>query len=169
MRVRRLKISNFRGVAEGVIDFAGHTLLVGGNNIGKSTVCEALDLILGPERLYRRPVVDEHDFYCGRYIDDQRLLIEIRLEAILLDLSDEARRRFHRHLRRWDDAAGVFIDEEQGGLEAADGEAVVWALPLVFVGRYDQEEDDFIGNTFFDHPLGEEANDDEGAQSLYES
>jgi putative ATP-dependent endonuclease of OLD family len=64
MQVRRLKIRNFRGVAEGVVDFAGHTLLVGGNNVGKSTVCEALDLILGPERQYRRPVVDEHDFHC---------------------------------------------------------------------------------------------------------
>ena len=62
MRVRRLSIKNFRDAAEGTIDFLGHTLLVGGNNSGKSTVCEALDLFLGPERLYRRPIVDEHDF-----------------------------------------------------------------------------------------------------------
>jgi recombinational DNA repair ATPase RecF len=39
MRVRRLKITNFRGISLGSVDFAGHTLLVGGNNIGKSTVC----------------------------------------------------------------------------------------------------------------------------------
>jgi putative ATP-dependent endonuclease of OLD family len=58
MRVRRLTITNFRGVSHGKVDFSGHTLLVGGNNIGKSTVCEALDLVLGPERLFRRPVVD---------------------------------------------------------------------------------------------------------------
>lgn len=51
MKVRRLTISNFRRVAYGVVIFKGHTLLVGGNNIGKSTVCEALDLVLGPERL----------------------------------------------------------------------------------------------------------------------
>jgi putative ATP-dependent endonuclease of OLD family len=56
-------IKNFRGIAEGVVDFAAHTLLVGGNNVGKSTVCEALELVLGPERLYRRPVIDEHDFH----------------------------------------------------------------------------------------------------------
>lgn len=161
MQVRRLKIWNFRGVAEGVVGFVGHTLLVGGNNVGKSTVCEALDLILGPERLYRRPVVDEHDFHCGRYLDDDGKPIEVRLEAILVNLSEEAQRRFHRHLRRWNDITGTFVDETGAGLEAADGDGVCWALPLVFIGRYDREEDDFVGNTFFDHPPGEPPEDEE--------
>ncbi len=155
MRVRRLKITNFRGVSQGIVDFAGNTLLVGGNNVGKSTVCEALDLVLGPERLYRRPVVDEHDFHCGRYLGEDGAPIEIRIEAILIELSEEATRRFGGHLRRWDDRKGVFIDDAEGGLEQADGPAAIWALPLVFVGRYDAEEDDFIGNTFFDHPTKE--------------
>lgn len=155
MRVRRLKIENFRCVSQGSVDFAGHTLLVGGNNIGKSTVCEALDLVLGPERIFRRPVVDEHDFHCGRYLNAEGAPVEIRIEAILVDLSEEAQRRFGGHLRRWDDLAGTFIDEEQDGLGKADGPAVIWALPLLFVGRYDPEEDDFVGNTFFDHPTKE--------------
>ena len=43
MRVRRITIDNFRGAAHGVVDLPGHALLVGGNNVGKSTVCEALD------------------------------------------------------------------------------------------------------------------------------
>ena len=155
MRVRRLKISNFRGVAEGVVDFAGHTLLVGGNNVGKSTVCEALDLLLGPERLFRRPVIDEHDFHCGRYLDADGKPIEVRIEAVLVELSEEAQRRFGRHLRRWNDDARAFVDDGVDGLTAADGDGIVWALPLLFVGRYDREEDDFVGNTFFDHPAAE--------------
>ena len=48
MRVRRLSIENFRGVANAVLHFDGHTLLIGMNNVGKSTVCEAIDLVLGP-------------------------------------------------------------------------------------------------------------------------
>jgi len=155
MRVRRLKITNFRGVSQGIVDFAGNTLLVGGNNVGKSTVCEALDLVLGPERLFRRPVVDEHDFHCGRYLGDDGAPVEIRIEAVLVDLSEEATRRFGGHLRRWDDQAGAFVDEAANGLDQADGPGVIWALPLVFVGRYDREEDDFVGNTFFDHPTKE--------------
>ncbi|SFZ81751.1 putative ATP-dependent endonuclease of the OLD family [Devosia enhydra] len=155
MRVRRLNITNFRGISQGSVDFVGHTLLVGGNNIGKSTVCEALDLVLGPERLFRRPVVDEHDFHCGKYLDDKGAPIEIRIEAVLIELSDEARRRFGGHLRRWNDKDGVFLDEDADALDQADGADAIWALPLLFVGRYDREEDDFIGNTFFDHPTKE--------------
>jgi putative ATP-dependent endonuclease of OLD family len=50
--------------------------------VGKSTVCEALDLVLGPECLFRRSVVDEHDLHCGRFLDEARAPIEIRIEAI---------------------------------------------------------------------------------------
>jgi len=163
MRVRRLSINNFRGVSEGVVDFAGHTLLVGGNNVGKSTVCEALDLVLGPERIFRRPVVDEHDFYRGRYLTDDGKPIEIRITAVLLDLSDEARRRFYNHLRPWDDVQSTFADEAGRDLSEVDQKA--WALPITFIGRYDSAEDDFVGNTFFDHP-SEPLNDEDEAVEL---
>jgi putative ATP-dependent endonuclease of OLD family len=99
MRVRRLLIEKLRGVSSGSVVFAGHTLLVGGNNVGKSTVCEALDLVLGPERLYLRRVVDEHDFHRGDYLDPNSESIEIRITAILVELSDEACRRFRFHVR----------------------------------------------------------------------
>ncbi len=145
-------VHNFRGVDEGTVDFSGHTLLVGGNNVGKSTVCEALDLVLGPERLFRKPVVDEHDFHLGRYLDGDGAPTEIRIEAILVDLSDEAQRRFDHHLRRWDDAEGTFVDEGNGGPEAGDEPGTCWALPVVFIGKYDHDEDDFLGGTFFSHP-----------------
>jgi len=152
MRVRLLEIENFRGITTGRVVFRQHTLLIGGNNIGKSTVCEALELVLGPERMSRRPVVDEHDFAGGRYLDDEGNSQDIRIRVVLTDLSDEQERRFQSHMRRWDDAELKFIDEEPGALEQADDEGVCWALPVVFIGRYDAEEDDFDGDTFFDHP-----------------
>lgn len=161
MRVRRLKIQNFRGIQSGVVDFAANTLLVGGNNAGKSTVCEALDLVLGPERLYRRPVVNEHDFYQSRYLDEQGAPVEIRLEAILLDISPEAEKRFHNHLRRWNTAKGCFADEDGDGPQAGDATGTCWALPVIFIGRYDPSEDDFVGNTFFAHPQNAVETDDD--------
>jgi putative ATP-dependent endonuclease of OLD family len=63
VKVRRVSISNFRGVRSGSVLLDTRSLLVGGNAVGKSTVCEALDLVLGPERLYRRPVIDEYGFH----------------------------------------------------------------------------------------------------------
>lgn len=167
MKVRRLEIENFRSVASGLITFSNNTLLVGGNNIGKSTVCEALDLALGPERLYRRPVVDEHDFYCGKYVDDDGKPVFIRIKAVLIDLSEEATTRFADHLRLWDDINQEFIDEEPDGADKADDEGVLWALPVLFEARYDREEDDFLGETFFDHPtIADEDLDDEQREAL---
>lgn len=167
MRVRHISIENFRGVKSGEVTFQQHTLLVGGNNIGKSTVCEALELVLGPERLYRRPVVDEHDFASGVYLDGDGTPREIRIRVVLTDLSEEQERRFGSHLRLWDDEALAFIDEGPGGLERADEHQVVWSLPVVFIGRYDREEDDFVGDTFFDHPTPElDEIDDEARAEL---
>ena len=42
--------------------------MIGDNNTGKSTVLEAIDLVLGPDRLGRRSPIEEHDFYQGRYL-----------------------------------------------------------------------------------------------------
>jgi putative ATP-dependent endonuclease of OLD family len=67
MQICRLRIKNFRGVKETTIHFPKHGVLLGDNNTGKTTVFEAIDLVLGPDRLGRTPCVDEHDFYEGRY------------------------------------------------------------------------------------------------------
>lgn len=167
MRVRRLTLENFRGIATGEVVLTQNTLLVGGNNIGKSTVCEALDLLLGPERLFRRPVVDEHDFYRSKYRDGEGSPIEIRLHAVLIDLSPEVQRTFAPHLRLWDDDGLSFIDESSDGIERSEDESVGWALSIMFRGRYDPEEDDFIGGTFFAHPTPTDSElDDEIRDSL---
>lgn len=67
MKISRLKIENFRGIKMAELLFPDHIVLIGDNNTGKSTILEAIDLVLGPDRLNRRPPIDEHDFYVGRY------------------------------------------------------------------------------------------------------
>ena len=67
MRIAYVDIGNFRGIAKGRIFLDGHTVLIGDNNAGKSTIFEAIDLVLGPDRTSRVPVIDEHDFYAGKY------------------------------------------------------------------------------------------------------
>lgn len=169
MKVRQLEIENFRGVRAGKVVFADNTLLVGGNNVGKSTVCEALDLVLGPERTSRRPVVDEHDFHRSTYVDADKKAVPIIIRAVVVDLPDEARRRFGGHLRRWNDTDRTFVDDLENGAEHADDEGVTWALQVSFRARYDAVEDDFEADTFFEHPLPElDELDDEEASSLGE-
>ncbi len=152
MRARRITIENFRGIRHGVVDFAEHTLLVGPNNVGKSTVCEALDLVLGPERLARRPVIVEHDFFESKYLNEAEEPTELRVSVVLLDLPDEARRRFSGHLRLWDEESANFVDTDPD-VEEKELASRTWALPIEFRSRFDHDEDDFIADTFFSHPV----------------
>lgn len=159
--VRRLSIRNFRGVKKGSVDFQGHTLLVGGNNAGKSTICEALELVLSPERAYRRPIVNEHDFHAGHYLDDDGHPVYIQIDVVLLHLPEEMEKKLFSKTRPWSDKKGKFVDEDGAVPEDADGDDVIRALPLTFVGYYDRKEDDFVGGTYFSHPVEELGEDDE--------
>jgi putative ATP-dependent endonuclease of the OLD family len=154
VKVRRVSISNFRGVQSGSVLLDTRSLLVGGNAVGKSTVCEALDLALGLERLYRRPVIDEYDFHQAHYRGDTPDGTEpppqVRIEVVLTDLSAEARRRFKGHMRPWSAEANDFAPPVPDDAdELVSGE---WCLPVVFLGRFNPEEDDFEGSTFFAYP-----------------
>lgn len=65
-----MAIKNFRGIKLANILLTEHCVLIGDNNVGKTTILEAIDLVLGPDRLNRRPPIEEHDFYEGKYIAD---------------------------------------------------------------------------------------------------
>lgn len=155
MRVTRLLIRNYRGVKEGVIHFNDHALIVGNNNVGKSTICEALDLVLGPDRLSRNPVIDEHDFYNGTYLPIKDEPVQITIEVTLTKLTDEAKRRFKRHLEFWDWKRLQIVENIDEGMAEKEGNEL--ALRVIFVGKYDSENDEFIGQTFFKHPEVEQA------------
>ncbi|MCW5757907.1 MAG: AAA family ATPase [Phycisphaeraceae bacterium] len=68
MQIAQLNIADFRGIRRARILLPRHGVMIGDNNTGKTTVLEALDLVLGPDRLNRQPPIDEHDFYQGKYL-----------------------------------------------------------------------------------------------------
>ena len=151
MRIRRLKLSHFRSVAEGEVVFPGHTVIIGGNSVGKSTICEALDLLLGPERLSRSTPIDEHDFFQRRYLDADGAPILIKLEVVLADLADDVLTKFRMHLEYWNTATDSLLDETSAP-EDVDNDDVVPALRIKFEGAYDIEEDEFRAETYFASP-----------------
>ncbi len=61
MKIVRLDIEGFRGIKSGKVLFNDFTILIGANNCGKTTVIEAIALLLGRDRLIRN--LTEHDFF----------------------------------------------------------------------------------------------------------
>ena len=155
MKAVRLKIENFRGIKNGEIYFNGHTLLIGGNNSGKSTICEALDLVLSSERLGRKPVISEHDFYQSQYLDNKENEIKIKIEVVLIKLSEEVKNQFRSNIEYWDTVNKKLLNQKNKA-EDTDKTSNIPALRVFFEGWYNKEEDDFEGKTFFANPLQED-------------
>ncbi len=147
MHVARITIENFRGIRKAAIDFDGHTLLVGQNNVGKSTVFEALELGLGPDRQARFPVVEEFDFYNAAYLNENEEPTPIRIEILLVGVTPTIERACFNHLERWDPKTRTVLG--QGGLGEVDGEDRVWCLRLLTIARYNKEDDEFEASTYY--------------------
>lgn len=152
MELIKLTVKNFRGIKSAEIFLNGNCVFVGDNNSGKSTLFEAIDLVMGPDRLARHPVIDEHDFYAGEYIKDG-VPQEIIIEAIISGLNDEQTRHFGSFIEWWNTETKTLIVGPPA--EDTDGDNVVPVLRLTFKGKYDIEEDDFVGQTFYAASLRE--------------
>ncbi len=150
MQISRLSIEHFRGIDKADLHFSGHTLLIGGNNVGKSTVCEALDLVLGPDRLSRFPPIEEFDFYNAEYLGaDGETTIPARIEAVLIDLTNEVELACPTHTEFWHVPECRLLGV--GEADHANPPDVVRCLRLETIARYDKEEDEFEAETFFCH------------------
>ncbi|VDO09279.1 unnamed protein product, partial [Brugia timori] len=155
MKVVRLAITNFRGIQNAELLFDGHTLFVGSNNVGKSTICEALDLVLSPDRLNRTPPIDEFDFYNARYWTqppadgEPGSVVPLRIEVVLIQPSAAVMAKCGSHIEFWHTKEHRLIGQGEADLAAAP--VSVPCLRLETVGRYDEEEDEFVAKTYFVH------------------
>lgn len=183
MKIARLTIQNFRGIRYASLLLPDHGVLIGDNNTGKSSVLEAIDLALGPDRLNRRPPVDEHDFFQGQYLPGQETGLElpegvplgpgvtvvedvdieenpddekkprIEVEVLVTDLNEEQLAHFADYIEFWDKKTDDLYHQPEP--EGVDAANVLPALRVTFFGEYDVEDDDFSGQTFFTRSLTE--------------
>lgn len=179
MRACCLKISNFRGIRSATILFPRHGVLIGDNNTGKTTILEALNLALGPDRLSGRGLIDEHDFFRGNYLSmaavpsaeeaevpeddgvpdhlaeevvDEQPMIEI--EVVIVDLTDEQKAEFMNYIEFWDETTNTLhVRQPPADVDAAH---ITEALRVTFRGWYDKDEDDFEAKTYFTRSLDED-------------
>src|SRR5262249_23009704 len=106
MLIRKCTINNFRGISKADLSFEERCLLVGENNVGKTTILEALNLALGPDRINGPDAIDEHDFNCDNYNipAEGGEPPEIRIEVTLDNLSPEIHSRYRGCLELWNES-----------------------------------------------------------------
>lgn len=155
MHIVRIAIDNFRCIRHAEIYPGRHTVLLGPNNMGKTTVLEALNLLLNPEVTPRAHAIDENDFYRRDYLapvpgpagastPDPPI---IRIEAVLTGLTPEDQDAFRDHLVPWRATTRDVIEAAPEGENAfADADP---AIRVAFEAWYDAAEDDFLYDTYF--------------------
>lgn len=160
MKVARIKIANFRSIKSAELYFDGHSLIVGPNNVGKSTICEALDLVLGPDRISRFPPVEEFDFHNAQYIvasdvdNEEPTAVPIRIEVVLTDINSEVENRCGQHIEFWNTVEKRLLNE--GEVDQAIPPLVVSCLRLETLAVYNPEEDEFEAQTYYSRSPGAE-------------
>lgn len=133
MRVSNLKIENFRGVRAGFVRFGKHPVFVGDNNTGKTTIIEALTLLLGRDRLVRE--LTEHDFYgsCPQAVD------RIKLVATITDFPNDDPEH-SSHWFREGRAVVKWVDEASGAVHPQrDNQAWKLCCQIAVQARFDHE------------------------------
>lgn len=133
MKVSKLEIYNFRGIREGELRFHELTALIGPNNAGKTTVTEALALVLGRDRLVRP--LTEHDFHGSTPEAASRIKIVATLTGFVPNNSEQ-----HTDWFRWGRATIKWFDVDSGTVKpASNKETDQLACQIAFGARFDLE------------------------------
>jgi hypothetical protein len=134
MHIARLKISGFRGVRSADIALGRHSVLVGPNNSGKTTIIEALALLFGRDRLVRH--LTEHDF-SGSAPDETARIVCI---ATVIGFAPND----PQHYPAWfshDRGVEKWFDRNAKTLRAApDAHHTELAVQMGFAARFDLDE-----------------------------
>jgi putative ATP-dependent endonuclease of OLD family len=119
MRIAEVDLANFRGW-KGPLSWrpAEHAVLLGPNNSGKTSLLQAIDLVLNPYRDAYRERLDNFDYF------DLDTTQPVEVSVVLVDLSPDDRAHFEPYLEgRHDD--GSFAGWDSPGAEFDDGELVL--------------------------------------------
>lgn len=133
MKVALLEIENFRGIRSGKVVFGDHSVLVGPNDCGKTTIVEALALVLGRDRLVRS--LTEHDFFGSDPAANDR----IKIVATVVGFETENAADYPDWFR---DGRGVplWFDPTMKGVVAERmNDIQTLACQIIFSARFDRE------------------------------
>ncbi len=150
MRIVQCTIQNFRGIRDGTITVPEHGVVFGPNNVGKSTIIEALALALGREQM-AQPLSD-WDFWGGDPKPDSRITIICTISHFGSNARPEAFPDWflgeHSGRAAWWDEASATVRTD-----ADCPKGCILASQIALCIRFDEESADFeCVRYFYDGP-----------------
>jgi putative ATP-dependent endonuclease of OLD family len=143
MIVSKLEIQGFRGIRKGDISLLQFTSLIGANNCGKTTITEALALVLGRDRLVRP--LTEHDFHGSTPSPTDRIVIVATLVGF--EPNDP---RNQTDWFRWGRGTIKWQDVDTGAVRSvADKPTDKLACQIAFAARFDLDSLETITARYF--------------------
>lgn len=133
MQIHQLIIRHFRGFTELTLKPKHHVVLMGEPSAGRSTVIDALSLVLDPNAIRTRTTT-ELDFH------QKNTNEPIEIEVTIGHLGSDLEQHFLDCLEVWDSSTGQLVEECEAP-EEITGENQEWVLRLAYQGRWliDQE------------------------------
>ncbi len=156
MIIKDIFIQNFRSIKRVHVRFDTHNLICGQNNIGKSTILEAINMVLGPDRIGFPDAINEFDFYKYQYIDSDSTPIKIVIEVHLTELNENQKRQFSSFLDFWDTADDCFVERSTLTEKYDEKRYLQDCLRVHFEGEYNFDDDEFTTNTYFTYSPSDE-------------
>jgi putative ATP-dependent endonuclease of OLD family len=143
MIINKLEIDGFRGIRKGEIYFTKFTTLIGPNNSGKTTIAEALALVLGRDRLVR--TLTEHDFTGSNPAEADRIRVVASITGF--EPNDPAN---HVDWFRWGRGTIKWFDVDTGAIKPdKNKDTDLVTCQIAFAARFDHESLEAVTVRYF--------------------
>lgn len=145
MYLARLNISNFRGIKKAEIKLSEHFILLGKNNSGKSTIIDAIGLILGKESLVRN--IGDWDFFGGNPQPEDRIIIT----GLLTNFESNDESRSKEWFNNINGGIPKWYNEPSGELFNSQNKegSLKLAIEIGFSARFDKSDLEFETIRYF--------------------
>lgn len=145
MFLAKLSISNFRGIKKADFKLSQHFILLGNNNSGKSTIIDAIGLVLGKESIVRN--IGDWDFFGGNPQPQDRIIITGLLTGF--EVNDEARNKewfnnINGGIPKWYNEETGEVFNMQNGLQS-----LKLAVEIAFAARFNKDDLEFETIRYF--------------------